>query len=215
MMKLDGTNMKEKSIAILAALALFVCTMMSASFLSAHEVEDASQGFYLGLTLMGSSIHADDTIDEVFTVEDDGGGAQLQVGYHFTPAFALELSLGGANHETNVQDLDADLGLAQIFAVYRFVPGQQFRPYIKGGIGGYGLTFDGNGGDVTAKGGGLAFGGGFSFFFTPHFALGVDFTHNIIRYEEIELSFEDITIGTEIDEEGSMSSLGLSFSYFF
>lgn len=215
MMKLDGTNMKMKSIVTLAAVALFICALSNATLLYAHEVEDASPGFYLGLTLMGSSLHADDTIDEVFTVKDDGGGAMLLLGYHFTPAFALELSAGGANHETNIQAIDADIGLLQIFALYRFAPGQQFRPYIKGGIGGYGLSFNGDGGDVTATGGGLAFGGGFSFFFTPHFALGLDLTHNIIKYDQIELSFDDITIGTEIDEEGSMSSLGLSFSYFF
>ena len=214
-MKFEFTRMKEKSIVIVAALVLFIGTLSGASLLCAHEMEDASQGLYLGLTLMGSSLHADDTIDEIFTVEDDGGGAMFQLGYHFTPTFALELSLGGAVHETNVQELDVDLGLAQIFAVYRFAPGQQFRPYIKGGVGGYGLTFDGNGADVTAKGGGLAFGGGFSYFFTSHFALGIDFTHNIIRYDQIELSFDDITLGTEIEEEGSMSSLGLSFSYFF
>jgi hypothetical protein len=211
----NRSSRKGKTIAVLAAFAMVVCQLMGASIASAHEMDDATQGFYLGLTLMGSSIHADDTIDEVFTVEDDGGGAQIQLGYHFTPSFALELSFGGANHETNISEIDTDIGLAQIFALYRFAPGQPFRPYIKGGIGGYGLTFDGKGADVTAKGGGLAFGGGFSFFFTPHFALGIDFTHNIIRYNEIELSFDDITIGTEIDEEGSLSTLGLSFSYFF
>lgn len=215
MKKLNAPGMKRKSIVMLAALALFVCTVANAPLLFAHEVEDASPGFYLGLTLMGSSLHADDTIDDVFTVKDDGGGAMLQVGYHFTPSFALELLGGGANHETNIQEIDVDLGLLQIFAVYRFVPGQQFRPYIKGGVGGYGLSFNGDGGDVTATGGGLAFGGGFSFFFTPHVALGIDFTHNIIKYDQIELKFADITLGTEIDEEGSMSSLGLSFSYFF
>jgi hypothetical protein len=198
------------AVAVLTAVSI----IMISSSLHAQEMA-SDRGPYLGLTFIGSSLHVEDTGADVFAVKDDGGGIQLQCGYHFNPVFALELDFGGARHETTDPKIDGDFALVQIFAVYRFVPGQQFRPYIKGGFGGYGLTLNGNGIDTTIKGGGLAFGAGFGFFFSPHFSLGVDFTHNIIKYDQVELKFEDVTVGTEIDEDGSMSSLGITFAYHF
>lgn len=197
-----------------ATLLAAVCIMFGPSSLFAQAPANDG-GFYCGLSFLGSSLHVEDTGDEIFFVEDDGGGAQLQFGYHFNPVFALELDLGGAQHETTDPEIDGSFAMAQLFAVYRFVPDRQFRPYIKGGFGGYGLKLEGYGADLTVKGGGLAFGGGFDYFFTRHLSLGVDFTHNIIRYDEVELRFEDVFVGTEIDEEGSMSSLGLAFGYHF
>jgi hypothetical protein len=173
------------------------------------------KGFYLGIRFIGSSLHVDEAESDVFFVKDDGGGAEVIGGYHFNSVFALELSLGGAGHETSDQRIDAGIGFVRLFALYRFAPANAFRPYIKGGIGGYGLGLDEGSVSANISGGGIAFGGGFDYIFSRHFGLGVDFTHNIINYNEVTIDLEGNSFGTEIDEEGSQSSLGISMSYFF
>ena len=72
-----------------------------------------------------------------------------------------------------------------------------------------------NDAEATINGGGIALGGGFDYFFSPHFSLGADITHNIIEYNEVEFRLGDSAISTEIDEEGAMTSLGLSLTYYF
>jgi opacity protein-like surface antigen len=173
------------------------------------------KGFYLGLRFIGSSLHVDETGDDVFFVKDDGGGAELLFGYGFNDVFSLELSLGGANHDTSDPRISADFGFFNIFAQYRFAPGRSFRPYIKGGLGGYVLDLKEDTISASVSGGGLAFGGGFDYFFTRHFSIGADFTHKIINYDQAELRLGDSTFGTAIDEEGAQSSLGLAFAYHF
>ncbi len=207
-------NSGRKTAAAAATMLAAACIMFGSSSLFA-QVPANNRGFYCGFLFIGSSLHVEDTGEDIFSIKDDGGGAQVQFGYHFNPVFALELDLGGAQHDTTDPEIDGSFAMVQLFAVYRFVPDKQFRPYIKGGFGGYGLKLEGYDADLTVKGGGLALGGGFDYFFSRHFSLGVDFTHNIIRYDEVELRFADVFIGTDIDEEGSMSSLGLAFAYHF
>ena len=43
----------------------------------------------------------------------------------------------------------------------------------------------------------------------------MDFTHNIINYDKATVELEGVEIGFDIDEEGSMSSLGLALTYYF
>lgn len=174
------------------------------------------RGFYLGLRFLGSSIHVDDNADSPFFVKDDGGGLQLHLGYSFNRVFSLEFSFGGARHETSVQAIDANAGFVQLFAHYRFQPGRAFRPYVKGGIGGYGLELTDNRASVRIEGGGIPIGGGFDYFFSRHFSLGVDFTHNIINYDKLEIDLGDgATAGFDMDEEGALTSLGIAFAYYF
>ncbi len=199
------------------ALGILITLMFFSSPLLAQETQEDSneKGFYLGIRFIGSSLHVDDSEDADFFIKDDGGGAQLQAGYRFNNAFSLELSMGGAKHDTSDPRIDALIGAVQIFAQYHFSPGRPFRPYIKGGFGGYGLSLKEDNAEIQIEGGGVTFGGGFDYFFSPHFALGVDLTHNVIKYEEANLSAGGFSIGWEIDEEGSMTSLGLALAYYF
>ena len=200
-------------------MILGVCLACSAGSVRADEQEkpkiNGGKGFYLGLRFIGSSLHVDETADDLFFVKDDGGGVEFLAGYGFNDVFSLELSLGGANHDTSDPRISANFGFFQLFALYRFAPGRSFRPYIKGGLGGYGLELQEDNITATVSGGGLAFGGGFDYFFSRHFSIGVDFTHNIIEYNKAELKFGGANFGTEIDEEGAMSSLGLALAYHF
>ncbi len=209
-------------ITIAAALCLGIATVAHAQEENRQPQEQAAQkeskagkGFYLGVQFNGSSLHVDENDVDAFFVKDDGGGVQFRLGYRFNYVFALELAAGGASHDTSDQRVSADVGFVQLFAVYRFAPSSSFRPYIKGGLGGYGLSLSEGDVSVDVGGGGIAFGGGFEYYFSRHFALGVDFTHNMINYNELELRIGGSTVGTEIDEEGAMSALGFSFGYYF
>jgi hypothetical protein len=182
---------------------------------ASEPMSKAGKGVYLGIQFNGSSLHVDENdVDEVF-VEDDGGGFQLRLGYRFNHVFALELDAGGASHDTASPTVSAGVAFVQLFAIYRFVPDHSFRPYIKGGLGGYGLSLKESDISANVGGGGIAFGGGFEYYFSRHFALGMDVTLNMINYNNLELRIGGSTVGTEIDEEGGMSALGLSLGYYF
>jgi len=180
---------------------------------AAAQVTEDETGVYASIGLMASSMHIDET-DKPF-IEDDGGGLQLDLGYRFNPTFALGMSLGLADHETTEPGIDALFSIFQILAFYRFCPERPFRPYIKGGIGGYGLTVTEGSSSINISGGGVVIGGGFRFFFSSHFAIGLDMAHNIINYERGKLTIDSFSVETEIDEQGSQTSLALSFNYSF
>jgi hypothetical protein len=185
-----------------------------ASGARAETTEDET-GFYLGLKFMGCSLHADNDADEDFFIKDDGAGLQLDIGYRFNPTFMLELSLGGANHETSDPAIDARFEVVQIFGYYRFSPDRAFRPYIKGGFGGYGLRVEEGPVSWRIEGGGVALGGGFRYFFAPYFCIGLDLASNIIQYDSAAVNAEGFSYEWEIDEDGSMTSLSVIFGYSF
>lgn len=197
--------------AVLRALLVLIAAAAPAN----AQVDGRDRGFYLGITFIGSSLHVDDEGEDVFHVKDDGGGGLLKAGYSFNEVFSLELALSGANHDTSNPAVDARFGAIQLFAHYRFSPGNAFRPYVKGGFGGFVLALDSGSANARIEGGGIPIGGGFDYFFSSHFSLGVDFTHNIIQYDKVTFSLADVDVGFDIDEEGSMSSLGLSLAYYF
>ncbi len=204
--------------ASIGAAGFCLCLLSVVSPVVAQGQEQPSRsdrGFYLGIRFIGSSLHVEESADDIFFVKDDGGGVQFQGGYRFNGVFALELSAGGANHDTSDPRINSGFVFVNIFALYRFVPGQPFRPYIKGGFGSYGLKLEEGDAKVTLNGGGIALGGGFDYFFSPHFSLGADLTHNIIDYNEVEFRLGAAAVSTEIDEEGAMTSLGLSLTYYF
>ncbi|MFH1754072.1 MAG: outer membrane beta-barrel protein [Candidatus Latescibacterota bacterium] len=202
-----------RTVSLAALILLLLATPLFAEDDEVKKQKD--NGFFLGLRLFGSSLHVDDEMDSDFFIKDDGGGAYLNFGYSFNSVFSLELSLGGAAHETSDPRIDATFGMFQIFAKYHFAPGHDFRPYIKGGLGGYELRLEENNVTAGIEGGGLAFGGGFDYFFTPHFSLGMDITHNVINYEEFNFAAGGFSVGMEIDEEGAMTSLGLNLTFHF
>jgi hypothetical protein len=197
-----------------ALIALFgICSLFAPGVARAGATED-ERGFFLGLKFVGASLHADESSSEFF-VKDDGGGLQLDIGYRFNPVFMLELVVGGSTHETSDPRIEARTASIQIFAHHRFLADRPFRPYLKGGFGGYALRLESGAIAAQLNGGGIAIGGGFRFFFSPHFSLGVDLTHNMIRYEEAQLSLGEFGYQTSIDEYGSLTTLGVMFGYSF
>ncbi len=215
---LKRTEKAAKAAVILVAVTGLLSTAASAhdpaDSTSAKFVEDKS-GIYLGLKFVGSSLHAEDKAEGEFFIKDDGGGVQFDLGYRFNRAFALEFCIGTSTHETSVQEIDANIYSVWLLGYYRFAPTHAFRPFIKFGMGGHGLQVVY--GDATARieGGGVAIGTGFNYFFNAHFALGLDLTTNIIKYDTATIALGEQAHSFEIDEEGSLTTLGLSLSYGF
>ncbi|MFH1311972.1 MAG: porin family protein [Candidatus Eisenbacteria bacterium] len=205
--------MNCKAILISSAAIILLCAVLTTAA-SAETVED-DEGFYLGLKFAGSSLHIENDPDAEFFVKEDGGGVLLDFGYRFNPTFMLELSVGGANHETSDQAIDARFEIVQILGYYRFSPQRAFRPYLKGGFSGNSLHIDVDSASWRVKGGGIALGGGFKYFFSPHFSLGVDLTHSIIQYDNAEIAIEGFTYEWEIEEQGAATALALQFGYSF
>ncbi|MBN1165117.1 MAG: outer membrane beta-barrel protein [Candidatus Krumholzibacteriota bacterium] len=183
--------------------------------LAAEDIREDENGVCLGIALVGSGLHVDSEYPADFFIKDGGGGLKLDIGYRFNPVFTLEFGITGATHETSVQNISALISIAQFVGHYRFSPDRPFRPYLKGGFCGCSLELTEGALSARAEGGGVILGGGFKFFFTPHFSLGLDYTYNIIHFERAQLSFQGLSYQTEIDEEGAMSTLSLAFGYAF
>lgn len=193
----------------LIALCLFLIPNISQA-----EVTEDESGFYLGLTLAGSSFHSDINSPS-FTINKAAGAAQINVGYRFNPVFMIELSAGGSNHETSDTTIDAGVATVQLFGYYRFLPEKSFRPYFKGGIAGYGLTLNYGSASAKMSGGGIAFGAGFRCFLSRRFSLGADLTYNMIKYDKQKLSIGQFSYETNADVYGKMTTLGIIAGYSF
>lgn len=203
--------MRKRGVVLLAIVGL--CCSLMPCVTQAGVVEDES-GICVGLALQGTSLHADATTP-VFHVLDHGGGVQLSVGYRFNPVFTLELAVGGSRHETSDTAIDAGIASVQILGYYRFLPERSFRPYLKGGIAGYSLVLESGSVSARMNGGGIAFGVGARCFLTPNFSLGVDLTHNMIKYDKAKLSLGQFSYESDIDEHGRLTTLGLTLGWSF
>jgi hypothetical protein len=195
------------------AIATIAAIMAISATAGAHEIT-REKGFYLGLRLSTSNLHTDDETQDFF-VKPDGGAFVLLAGYSLNRVFSLELDIIGAGHQTSDPNIDASFAGFELFAHYRWRPGRNFRPYIKGGLGVYGVTLRDSSNRVSVGGGGVPLGGGFDYFFTNHFSLGIDLTHHIIGYSQAEIDLGGNTVGFDIDENGAQTALGLAFNFYF
>lgn len=211
-----GTAAGRNAATLRAALVITACAfvLLLASSISRAEAVEDEKGFFLGLKFVGASLQQDEQSD-VFYIKDDGGGLQLDIGYRFNPVFMLEIVAGGSTHDTSDPKIDAQMTSVQLFGYYRFMPENAFRPYIKGGFAGYGLVLEAGSASVEVDGGGVAFGGGFRYFLSPHFSFGVDFTYNMIQYDKAKLSLGELSYETSIDENGGLATIGIAFGYSF
>lgn len=201
------------------AAGLFAGLLLASSPAEAVRYQRTPQrddsAFYLGARIVGSTLHGSSTADSTLLIADDGAGVQLFMGYRFDTGFSMQLALSAAGHQTSDPQIDAGIAAIQFFVQYRFARGHWFRPYLKGGFGGYGLGVDDGSARSTISGGGLAFGGGFDFFLNRHFSLGLDLTHNIINYGRAEVDVGGATYGLDIDEDGSNTTVGVGATVYF
>jgi|GEM_PF-1142329 len=176
---------------------------------------DATRGLYLGVGLGGSSVPTVDRGATALDIRNDGGALALSLGYGFNPVFALELRISGAGHDTSVRTIDAGFAAIEALAVYRWRPHHPFRPYVRAGLGGYGITLDDGIAHTTVSGGGIPFGGGVEYFLGQHVSLGFDITHRVIDYDKITVDTGSTTGAFAVDRNGSQTSSTFTIGVYF
>ncbi|MFH1681627.1 MAG: outer membrane beta-barrel protein [Candidatus Eisenbacteria bacterium] len=182
-----------------------------------------TKGFMLGLDLHYSGIGAEEESatsheNSVF-VDEDGGGATLLLGYGFTEAFALRVSMNASNHETSDSDVDVLYANSTIEAMYVFRHGWPFRPYLFGGIGGCSLESRYDPFRYETSGPGTAAGAGFLYFPGEHFAIDVALRFEFINWDkataELVTDQGTLTVETPIEDEGSAVKVLFGVNYWF
>jgi len=194
-----------------AALGLLL-TSVSTIALSQRTGPGSSgaKGFFLGLSLNGSALTADDLDSDT----QNGGGLQLQLGWGFNPKLAIFLDGSAASMDADGESWilsHGDLGLRYHFAG----AGKSFVPFVEGAFTGWVGSQDdvdfGNGtGDLEISGAGFTLGGGFLYFFNSRVALntGVKWT----KGEFDKVKFENVSVeGLDIDATSARLNVGITW----
>lgn len=181
--------------------------------LTALSVLPAQAGnLYLGLGLQGS--RALDRSD----IEGDGGGAELTLGYFFSPNFALELA--GFISEFQNDRVEGILGAASVNARLSPFPKERLQPYLKAGVGAYFL--EENYTDSGLAGPGANLGVGTELFLAPGLSIGAEATWRFIVFTDEYFDdgcdyYCDGPIYSDLPEDldGTTFSGGLTLTYHF
>ena len=194
--------------ATLAALAL------SASPIAAQApAASSTKGFFIGAHLNGSSV----TVDEPeFEEEANGGGLGIQLGYGFTPQFALFIDGTAAQLEDEVAFGHFDLGVRYAFTS----PTRRWVPSIEAAFTSRALMEDDaeiedeNGEtvivDLELLGSGFTFGFGLQYYATPSWAIGAGLKFTGGEFDEVKV--DNITIeGFEIDATSTRFNIGVTW----
>ena len=188
-------------VALLAASAPLAAQMPSSSLPRAN-----TSRLFLGLGLNGTRLSVDESEfseDE----SDSGGGLSGQIGWGFTPKFAIFLEAGAARVSTD-DDEDFDLAHVDLGARYHFVsPSRALVPYLEAALTHRAamaddIAFDdGNGGieevDIELSGNGFSIGGGLQYFVAPNWALNAGLKWTTGQFDKLkvdDVSIEDLDI---------------------
>ncbi len=180
-----------------------------------------TDGFFFGLDLHsnhlgGEDAPADPSPDVVF-VDQNGGGADLFLGWGFGPSFPVRLSVCGAAHETSDPDIEVTYTGITIDGMYLFRNPEPLRPYLYGGIGGFALTSRRDALDWETSGPGILFGGGLLYFCGDTFALDFSARAELVNWERTRATWHlpagDATAETPIEEEGSAAKILVGVSW--
>ena len=191
---------------IAATLAAFV---LAAAPLDAQApAASSTKGFFIGAHLNGSSV----TIDEnELEEESNGGGLGIQLGYGFTPQFALFIDGTAAQLEDEVGFGHFDLGVRYSFTG----PTRRWVPSLEAAFTSRALMKDdaeieGEVVDLEILGSGFTVGFGLQYFTAPSWAIGagVKFTSG----EFTDIKVDNVTVeGFEIDATSTRFNVGVTW----
>ena len=190
--------------ASLAALAL------SAAPLAAQmPAASSTKGFFLGAHLNGSEVTFD---EEGFEEESsNGGGLGFQLGYGFTPRFALFIDGTAAGLEDETTFGHFDFGVRYAFTS----PTRRWVPSIDAAFTGRVLArddaeFEGETVDVELFGGGFTLGAGIQYYTTPSWAIGAGIKWTSGEFDSFKV--DNVTIdGLEIDATSTRFNIGVTW----
>jgi len=212
------------------AASLLTCALLGLGSASARAqdleptsstVWGQSRGFSLGLRYQVDGLSVDENPDPgQIKIEDIGAGLTLVGGYSYTPQFHTRLSIGGAQHGTNVAGLDFAHSTASLEAHFRFRPDQQVCPYLFGALGGTDVRADQGGNHVKITGGCVGVGGGLLVGLSRHIVMDVSARVEAINWDTIEWSQDQPGGGTlqyvdSVEDSGGSSRLELGFLWQF
>lgn len=197
----------NKSIFLLAVFFL-----MSFNLVYSQDIEEpqpADKGFYVGVSLVGTSFQID--APGLGDDTDTGGGIALEGGYNFNKNFGLFLSLDGSNMSPDEGE-DYNLVHFDLGAEGRLgSSGSSFRPFARASFLGMAATIEDDGFEAEISGTGFGLGIGVYYFINSQVAIDLGYTHSWINIDELSIG----SVSVEVDENATTGRLGLGFSYHF
>ena len=196
-----------------------IAATLAALLLSAAPIDaqtpaaSSTKGFFIGAHLNGSSV----TIDEPeFEDEADGSGLGIQLGYGFTPQFALFIDGTAAQLEDEIGFAHFDLGVRYSFTspTRRWVPSLE-AAFTSRALRKDDAEFEDENGeifiaDVELLGSGFTLGFGLQYFATPSWAIGAGLKFTGGEFDDIKI--DDVTIdGFELDASSTRFNIGVTW----
>ncbi|MFQ5601170.1 MAG: outer membrane beta-barrel protein [Candidatus Krumholzibacteriia bacterium] len=181
----------------------------------------ARPGWYVSLGLIGAHLDLDMQDPEPFgtigiDVDETGSGVHLQLGYAFTPSFALEVSLKSTEHDTRATDVGARFHQVQIDAVAPLRLRGRVRPYLAGGVGGAGLELFGSGiDDTTISGAQIDMGAGVEVHASRHLAFSLNYRYAIQDFKEKTIRGGEGAGDFDFEGTGASHDWGLRLTWSF
>lgn len=179
------------------------------------SVRSGTDKLFVGIGLGGASIDSDD----IDVDQQSGGGGALRIGYGFTRLFSLYLE--GAAASIEEQDETFTLSHGDIGVRLHFGgPERAFIPFLDVGFSAREISVDdfnfeddqGNPvtGDLEISGSGISFGGGFLYFFNPHWALDVGLKITTGEFDTVKVNNISFS-GFEVDATSARLMVGVTW----
>lgn len=213
--------MRMRLTPLLVALTVLSLASVARADESAPHAWGQERGFSIGLKYLVDGLGANESSDPIGPVIDDiGSGLVVLGGYSFTPRFHTRLTLGGAQHRTDVSGLDVQRSLGTIEAHYRFMPDRQVCPYVFGSLGGTDVRANQGINHVKFTGSMAGIGAGTMVGFTPNFLMDVTLRFDGVNWNTVEFSQDQpdgstLRLSDPIEDSGSSARLELGFVWAF
>ncbi|HEY9225391.1 MAG TPA: outer membrane beta-barrel protein [Gemmatimonadaceae bacterium] len=195
--------MKNKSV-LIGGLALGLA-MPFANVEGQSTARSRAGGFYVGGGLDGSSIvvYGDEGVEET------GGGAELTLGYGFSPHWSLYTQLSASS-------MTAAGGGNYSLAHFDFGTRVHFRagphtvvPFLQIAVTGRAVVDEVAGTQTTSSGGGISLGAGVNTHFTPAVAFSAGLMTTIGTFDTFKIDNRTLDGGTTIGASSTRFHLGL------
>jgi opacity protein-like surface antigen len=166
------------------------------------QVNSSNDGFSLGLYVQGAGLDPEDDLN------DNGGGAALELAYGFGDAFGLFLGFGVAAMEPDADKQGASYALSELDLGGRWTfrgSDARWRPYAEAALTTLLATFedvrfgDLPRTDVEVRGPAFSAGGGIEYFFRPSWAAGLGLRWSAGCFDEVEIG--NVTVELDPEDE--------------
>jgi len=175
-----------------------------------------TSGFFLGLSLNGSSIQFDEASNDI----ESGGGLSAQIGWGFTRNFAMLFDVSGAAIRSDGGDYG--LGHVELSGRWHFAsPTRALVPFLEVGYAARAVTQNGFvyvddfgnilSGDFSLLGTGASFGGGLQYHVTPTMALGGSLKWTVGNFSTVKL--DNVSVDG-LDIRATTARLNLGFTWY-